>query len=190
MTKFICKQQGSRNYRINHQITSKHNLLGIHSILYREDQLTENRSLGYLSSRRHKHFAFLHEDIKIQNGFTPAYLKSPVHSPLIFLVPEVKMTFRVSNAEQTRTYTVLILILLNFGMKQALPSSRTALVFKSNTLKFIRPEKKNVFNIHDPKGMKRLFQLPVGLSPLRHNTRHNYKDTLSDICLLRLLNIF
>ena len=31
-------------------------------------------------------------------------------------------------------------------------------------LKLIRPEKKNVFNIHDPKCMKRLFQLPVGVT--------------------------
>ena len=54
------------------------------------------------------------------------------------------------------------------------------IIFKSNTLKIIRPEKKNVFNNHDPKGMKRLFQLRVGLSPLRHHKkRHNFKDTLS-----------
>ena len=51
------------------------------------------------------------------------------------------------------------------------------------TLKLIRPPKKNVFNIHDPKNMKRLFQLRVGLNPLRHHKkRHNFKDTMSDIC--------
>ena len=31
--------------------------------------------------------------------------------------------------------------------------------------------------------MKRLFQLRVGLSPLRHHKkRHNFKDTMSEMC--------
>ena len=47
----------------------------------------------------------------------------------------------------------------------------TLIIFKSNALKLIRPEKKNVFNIHDPKGMKRLFQLRVGLSALRDHLK-------------------
>ena len=65
----------------------------------------------------------------------------------------------------------------------ALRLAPSLIIFKSNTLKLIRPEKRNVFNIHDPKGMKRLFQLSVGLSPLRdHKKRHNFKDALSDIC--------
>ena len=43
---------------------------------------------------------------------------------------------------------------------------------------------KNVFNIHDPEGTKRLFQLRVGLSPLRyHKKRHNFKDSPSDTCI-------
>ena len=56
-------------------------------------------------------------------------------------------------------------------------------IFKSNILKLIRPLKKDVFNIHDPKGIKRLFQLRVGLSPLRrHKKHHKFKDTPTDIC--------
>ena len=40
-----------------------------------------------------------------------------------------------------------------------------------------------MFNIHDPIGTKRLFQLRVGLSPLKeHKKRHNFKDTPSDLC--------
>ena len=35
----------------------------------------------------------------------------------IFSVPEVEMTFTVSDAEQTRTKIVFILILLKIGMK-------------------------------------------------------------------------
>ena len=55
--------------------------------------------------------------------------------------------------------------------------------FKSNILKIIRPPKKNVLNIYDPKGMKRLFQLRVGLSPLRnHKNRHKFNDNPTDTC--------
>ena len=44
-----------------------------------------------------------------------------------------------------------------------------------------------MFNIYDPKGMKRLFQLRVSLSPLRHHKkRHNFKDTPCDTCLCEM----
>ena len=61
-------------------------------------------------------------------------------------------------------------------------------VFKSKILNKIRPVKKSVYNIHDPIGIKRLFQLRVGLSSLNeHKKRHNFKDTSSDICLCQTL---
>ena len=47
----------------------------------------------------------------------------------------------------------------------------------------MRPKYKSVFNIHDPKGIKYLFQLRMNLSPLRsHKKHHNFADTPSDIC--------
>ena len=63
-------------------------------------------------------------------------------------------------------------------------------ILKSNILKLNRQEKKNVLNIHDPKGIKRLFQLRVGLSPLRHKKRQNIKDILCDICPCKMSVIF
>ena len=48
-------------------------------------------------------------------------------------------------------------------------------------LKIYRPEKKNVFNIHDPNGIKWIFQIRVGLSPLKsHKKSHNSQDTPDD----------
>ena len=42
---------------------------------------------------------------------------------------------------------------------------------------------KSIFGIHDPVGLRYLFQLRVSLSPLRsHKYRHNFTDTPSDIC--------
>ena len=53
--------------------------------------------------------------------------------------------------------------------------------FKSNLLTIHLPKRK-IFNIHDPKGVKRLFQLQVGLSPLRFNKlTHKFADNPSKI---------
>ena len=44
--------------------------------------------------------------------------------------------------------------------------------------------KTNIFNIHDPIGLRYLFYLRVSLSPLRsHKNRHGFDDTPSDKCL-------
>ena len=62
-----------------------------------------------------------------------------------------------------------------------IPSINT---LKSHILSFIRPEKKSIFNIHDPLGLRYLFYFRVGLSPLRsHKNRHGFADTPLDNCL-------
>ena len=54
---------------------------------------------------------------------------------------------------------------------------------KMHLLCLTRPMYKSVFNIHDPKGIKYLFQLRMNLTPLRsHKKHHNFADTPSDIC--------
>ena len=46
---------------------------------------------------------------------------------------------------------------------------------------FLRPNANSIFGIHDPKGIRYIFQLRVCLSPLRsHKFRHNFDP--SDIC--------
>ena len=48
---------------------------------------------------------------------------------------------------------------------------------------FFRPQTKNIFGIHDPSGLRYLFQLRISLSPLiSHKFRHNFADTPSEIC--------
>ena len=50
-----------------------------------------------------------------------------------------------------------------------------------------RPGSKPVFDIHDPTGLRYLFQLRLGLSHLRnHKHRYGFSDTPSNICLCRL----
>ena len=54
---------------------------------------------------------------------------------------------------------------------------------KIHLLCLMRPKYKSGFNIHDPKGIKYIFQLRMNLSPLRsHKKHHNFADTPSDIC--------
>ena len=45
------------------------------------------------------------------------------------------------------------------------------LVLKKHLQTLFRPPKKSIFDIHDPHGVKYIFQLRVGLSPLRE---HNF----------------
>ena len=48
---------------------------------------------------------------------------------------------------------------------------------------FLRPNANSVFGIHDPIGLRFIFQLRVSLSPLgNHKLRHNVEDTPSDTC--------
>ena len=57
-------------------------------------------------------------------------------------------------------------------------------VLKSHILSLIRPEKRSTFDIHDPLGLRYLFYLRLGLSPLRsHKNHHSFVDTPFDKCI-------
>jgi len=54
----------------------------------------------------------------------------------------------------------------------------------SQITSFFRPNNKGIFGIHDPSGIRYLFQLRGSLRPLRsHKKRHNFVDTPCDVCL-------
>ena len=56
-------------------------------------------------------------------------------------------------------------------------------ILKKHINTFFCPTIKSIFGIHDPVGLRYLFQLRVSLSPLRsHKFRHNFTDTPSEIC--------
>ena len=56
-------------------------------------------------------------------------------------------------------------------------------IFKKSILEFIRPSQNRVYNCHNPKGMKLLTKLTVGLSHLReHKFKGSFQDTLNPIC--------
>ena len=52
-----------------------------------------------------------------------------------------------------------------------------------NDISLIRPESKSFFNIHDPTGLRYLFQLRLRLSPFKgHKHCHNFTATVSGTC--------
>ena len=54
---------------------------------------------------------------------------------------------------------------------------------KNIFLKFIRPSGNSVFNCHNPRGLKLLTRLRLGLSHLReHKFKHGFQDSLNPIC--------
>ena len=57
-------------------------------------------------------------------------------------------------------------------------------VLKAHLNNLFRPKCKSIFGIHDRSGIRLIYQLRVGLSPLRsHKLRHSFEDTPTDICL-------
>ena len=62
--------------------------------------------------------------------------------------------------------------------------SKSISIFKSNILKFIRREPNNVYYCHNPKGIKLLTKLRLGLSHLRERKfKHSFQDCLNPLCV-------
>ena len=65
----------------------------------------------------------------------------------------------------------------------SLRNSKIFLTFKKNILQFIRPAVNSAYNCHNPKGIKLVTRLRLGLSPLReHKFKHNFQESLNTLC--------
>ena len=142
--------------------------------------------LGWESLTDRRWFRRLTYFYKIHNNYTPSYLKSPIPPPRTHLYGDrsdndLHEIFCKTNRYKNSFYPHSIEAWNDIGpeLRQAVSLS----VFKTNILKLIRPPKRDIFGVHDTKGIKRLFQLRVGLSPLKdHKKKHNFRDTFFDIC--------
>ena len=64
-----------------------------------------------------------------------------------------------------------------------LRNSTSYKVFKNSILKLIRPSPNKIFQCHNPKGIKLVTRLRLGLSHLReHKFKHSFQDTLNPLC--------
>ena len=65
----------------------------------------------------------------------------------------------------------------------SLRNSTSYNVFKNSILKFIRPSPNKIFQCHNPKVIKLVTRLRLGLSHLReHKFKHSFQDTLNPFC--------
>ena len=56
-------------------------------------------------------------------------------------------------------------------------------IFRRSILKFIRPSANSFFNCHNPKGIKFITRLRLGLSHFReHKFKHSFQDSLNPFC--------
>ena len=70
-----------------------------------------------------------------------------------------------------------------FKLDENIRNSESIAIFKSRLLSFIRPVQSNIYHIFDPKGLKFLTRLRLGLSHLNeHKFRHNFQGCLNPLC--------
>ena len=64
-----------------------------------------------------------------------------------------------------------------------LRNSKSISAFKEKILNFIRPSPNSFFDCHNPKGIKLITRLRLGLSHLReHKFKHTFQDTINPLC--------
>ena len=141
--------------------------------------------LGWETLDHRRMFRRLVQFYKIMNGPTPEYLKTPIlslHRHLYgirsnnVLKHIVCKTARYCNS----FYPDSVSMWNDLGPE--LRGAESIFVFKRNLLKLYRPVKKSLYHIHD-NGIKWIFQLRVGLSPLNsHKKSHQFRDTPCDTC--------
>ena len=148
-------------------------------------QLKLYEELGWesLSDRRKKQRQVLL--FKIVNNLTPAYLRDklpPLSNPFSnesFTYRE----FRVRTERFRNTFFPDVIKQWN-ALITDFTEMPTLEEFRSHLHALYRPLPKETYRIHDPEGLRYLFQLRVGLSPLRyHKKRHHFADTPDDTCL-------
>ena len=70
-----------------------------------------------------------------------------------------------------------------FNLDINIINSESISLFKCKLFSFIRPFQNSVYNILNPKGLKFLTHLRLGLSHLNvHRFRHNFQDLLNPLC--------
>ena len=123
------------------------------------------------------------------NGLTPDYLRAPIPPTRHHLFGNrpnnvIRNIFCRNDRFLNSFFPNSIEIWNHLGPE--LRGSKTLSIFKNQLLKIFRPIKREVFGIHDHEGVKRLYQLRLGLSPLKkHKKSHNFIDTPNDLCECR-----
>ena len=143
--------------------------------------------LGWETLDHRRFFRRLTQFYKIIKNLTPEYLRVPIlplHNHLAGNRSSnvLRPIFCRTDRHQNSFFPDSVISWNNIGPE--LREAKSLSVFKNNILKIIRPTKRSIFNIHNPMATRWIFQLRVGLSPLKsHKKAHNFQDTPNDKCL-------
>ena len=146
------------------------------------NKLYEELGWESLSQRRwHRRLSHLY---RIYNGLAPTYLRQNLPEVRRYNVDN-NMTFHQIPCRTTKYCNSFFpdstkkwnFIINDFKSCVSLTN------FKSKIISLVRPSPKVTYGIHDPFGIRCIFQLRLKLSPLKHHKRcHNFSDTLSSMC--------
>ena len=143
------------------------------------------QELGLESLEKRRWYRKLCYFYKIFNKQSPTYLLNviPVSSRSYFTrYAENVPSFKVRHDFFKNSFFPSTAIEWN-KIDKNIRKSESLNIFKKSILKFIRPSQNRVYNCHNPKGIKLLTGLRVGLSHLReHKFKHSFQDILNPIC--------
>ena len=144
------------------------------------------QELGFESLQKRRCYRKLCCLFKIINNQSPKYLFQLVPSP-----SPRDFSRNSENISQLRTKHDFLKI--SFfpstikgwnNLDPQIRKSKSMSISKINILKFIRPKPNNLYYCQNPKGIKLLTRLRLGLSHLReHKFKHNFQDCLNPLCL-------
>ena len=146
------------------------------------------QELGLESLQQRRWYRKLCYFFKLTKNKSPKYLFNNI--------PTVRSTYRTRNIDNIPQFNVRHTFFRNSyfpsivtewnNLDKSIRNSESLSIFKKHILQFIRPSPNSIFNCHNPKGVKLLTRLRLGLSHLRdHKFKHSFQDSLNPICNCR-----
>ena len=123
------------------------------------------KELGWESLHHRRCFRRITQFYKIMNGLTPQYLVDPIPTPRRHLFGRHATNdlyrFQPRNQRFLHSFYPDAINCWN-EIGPELRKIETLSGFKTAIKRIIQPEKKSIFNLHDPNGIRHLYQLRVG----------------------------
>ena len=143
------------------------------------------QELGLRSLQKWRWYRKLCYFLKIFEGQSPDYLSKVLRS--------IRKKYNTTNADHIPRFNTKNNCFWNSYFPSTsiewnnldinIRSSESYATFRKSILRFIRPSENQIFNFHNPNGIKLITRLRLGNSHLRgHKFRHHFQDTLNPLC--------
>ena len=126
--------------------------------------------LSFYKAFKSEHPQYLSHLIPVRNS---SHTSRNVHSIPIFIVKLVfsKKSFFPSTSSERKK------------LDSGIGNSEGLSIFRKNILHFIRSAPNSIYNCHNPKEVKSIKRLRLGLGRLReHKFKHNFQDSINPLC--------